>query len=226
MVKGMKSGSRVLAVRVKKVAGRSVSSTRWLQRQLNDPYVHEAHKVGYRSRAAFKLRQLDDQYHFLKSGQKIVDLGAAPGGWTQVAVERGCKVLAVDLIDMPAIEGARFLQMDFSQPDAPQKLLQEIGSKVQVVLSDMAPNTTGHLGTDHLRIMALAEMAYDFAKQILAPGGTFLVKLRQGGAQQSLLAMLKHDFGQVRHVKPPASRPDSSELYLLALKFKSIETKK
>lgn len=222
----MKSGSRVLAVRVKKVAGRSVSSTRWLQRQLNDPYVHEAHKVGYRSRAAFKLRQLDDQYHFLKSGQKIVDLGAAPGGWTQVAVERGCKVLAVDLIDMPAIEGARFLQMDFSQPDAPQKLLQEIGSKVQVVLSDMAPNTTGHLGTDHLRIMALAEMAYDFAKQILAPGGTFLVKLRQGGAQQSLLAMLKHDFGQVRHVKPPASRPDSSELYLLALKFKSIETKK
>lgn len=226
MVKGIKSGSRVLAVRVKKVAGRSVSSTRWLQRQLNDPYVHEAHKVGYRSRAAFKLRQLDDQYHFLKSGQKIVDLGAAPGGWTQVAVERGCKVLAVDLIDMPAIEGARFLQMDFSQPDAPQKLLQEIGSKVQVVLSDMAPNTTGHLGTDHLRIMALAEMAYDFAKQILAPGGTFLVKLRQGGAQQSLLAMLKHDFGQVRHVKPPASRPDSSELYLLALKFKSIETKK
>ncbi len=226
MVKGMKSGSRVLAVRVKKVAGRSVSSTRWLQRQLNDPYVHEAHKVGYRSRAAFKLRQLDDQYHFLKSGQKIVDLGAAPGGWTQVAVERGCKVLAVDLIDMSAIEGARFLQMDFSQPDAPQKLLQEIGSKVQVVLSDMAPNTTGHLGTDHLRIMALAEMAYDFAKQILAPGGTFLVKLRQGGAQQSLLAMLKHDFGQVRHVKPPASRPDSSELYLLALKFKSIEAKK
>jgi 23S rRNA (uridine2552-2'-O)-methyltransferase len=226
VVKGIKSGSRVLAVRVKKVAGRSVSSTRWLQRQLNDPYVHEAHKVGYRSRAAFKLRQLDDQYHFLKSGQKIVDLGAAPGGWTQVAVERGCKVLAVDLIDMPAIEGARFLQMDFSQPDAPQKLLQEIGSKVQVVLSDMAPNTTGHLGTDHLRIMALAEMAYDFAKQILAPGGTFLVKLRQGGAQQSLLAMLKHDFGQVRHVKPPASRPDSSELYLLALKFKNIETKK
>ncbi len=220
MVKGLKSGSRFLAVRVKKTTGRSISSARWLQRQLNDPYVHEAQKVGYRSRAAFKLIQLDDQYHFLKPGQKVIDLGAAPGGWTQIAVERGCKVTAVDILDMPPIEGAEFIQMDFSLADAAEKLQKRVGSKVQVVLSDMAPNTTGHINTDHLRIMALADMSYEFAHLMLAPNGTFLVKLRQGGAQQELLRRLKHDFSQVRHVKPPASRPDSSELYLLALGFR------
>lgn len=220
MVKGLKSGSRFLAVRVKKTTGRSISSARWLQRQLNDPYVHEAQKVGYRSRAAFKLIQLDDQYHFLKPGQKVIDLGAAPGGWTQIAVERGCKVTAVDILDMPPIEGAEFIQMDFSLADAAEKLQKRVGSKVQVVLSDMAPNTTGHINTDHLRIMALADMSYEFAHLMLAPNGTFLVKLRQGGAQQELLMKLKHDFSQVRHVKPPASRPDSSELYLLALGFR------
>lgn len=220
MVKGLKSGSRFLAVRVKKTTGRSISSARWLQRQLNDPYVHEAQKVGYRSRAAFKLIQLDDQYHFLKPGQKVIDLGAAPGGWTQIAVERGCKVTAVDILDMPPIEGAEFIQMDFSLADAAEKLQKRVGSKVQVVLSDMAPNTTGHINTDHLRIMALADMSYEFAHLMLAPNGTFLVKLRQGGAQQELLRKLKHDFSQVRHVKPPASRPDSSELYLLALGFR------
>ena len=220
MVKGLKSGSRFLAVRVKKTTGRSISSARWLQRQLNDPYVHEAQKVGYRSRAAFKLMQLDDQYHFLKPGQKVIDLGAAPGGWTQIAVERGCKVIAVDILDMPPIEGAEFIQMDFSLADAAEKLQKRVGSKVQVVLSDMAPNTTGHINTDHLRIMALADMSYEFAHLMLAPNGTFLVKLRQGGAQQELLMKLKRDFSQVRHVKPPASRPDSSELYLLALGFR------
>ena len=220
MVKGLKSGSRFLAVRVKKTTGRSISSARWLQRQLNDPYVHEAQKVGYRSRAAFKLIQLDDQYHFLKPGQKVIDLGAAPGGWTQIAVERGCKVTAVDILDMPPIEGAEFIQMDFSLADAAEKLQKRVGSKVQVVLSDMAPNTTGHINTDHLRIMALADMSYEFAHLMLAPNGTFLVKLRQGGAQQELLMKLKRDFSQVRHVKPPASRPDSSELYLLALGFR------
>ncbi|HPI62408.1 MAG TPA: RlmE family RNA methyltransferase [Alphaproteobacteria bacterium] len=220
MVKGLKSGSRFLAVRVKKTTGRSISSARWLQRQLNDPYVHEAQKVGYRSRAAFKLMQLDDQYHFLKPGQKVIDLGAAPGGWTQIAVERGCKVTAVDILDMPPIEGAEFIQMDFSLADAAEKLQKRVGSKVQVVLSDMAPNTTGHINTDHLRIMALADMSYEFAHLMLAPNGTFLVKLRQGGAQQELLMKLKRDFSQVRHVKPPASRPDSSELYLLALGFR------
>jgi len=220
MVKGLKSGSRFLAVRVKKTTGRSISSARWLQRQLNDPYVHEAQKVGYRSRAAFKLMQLDDQYHFLKPGQKVIDLGAAPGGWTQIAVERGCKVTAVDILDIPPIEGAEFIQMDFSLADAAEKLQKRVGSKVQVVLSDMAPNTTGHINTDHLRIMALADMSYEFAHLMLAPNGTFLVKLRQGGAQQELLMKLKRDFSQVRHVKPPASRPDSSELYLLALGFR------
>ena len=220
MVKGLKSGSRFLAVRVKKTTGRSISSARWLQRQLNDPYDHEAQKVGYRSRAAFKLMQLDDQYHFLKPGQKVIDLGAAPGGWTQIAVERGCKVTAVDILDIPPIEGAEFIQMDFSLADAAEKLQKRVGSKVQVVLSDMAPNTTGHINTDHLRIMALADMSYEFAHLMLAPNGTFLVKLRQGGAQQELLMKLKRDFSQVRHVKPPASRPDSSELYLLALGFR------
>ena len=220
MVKGLKSSSRFLAVRVKKTTGRSISSVRWLQRQLNDPYVHEAQKVGYRSRAAFKLVQLDDQYHFLKPGQKVIDLGAAPGGWTQIAVERGCKVIAVDILDMPPIEGAEFIQMDFSLADAAEKLQKRVGSKVQVVLSDMAPNTTGHINTDHLRIMALADVSYEFAHLMLAPNGTFLVKLRQGGAQQELLMKLKRDFSQVRHVKPPASRPDSSELYLLALGFR------
>ncbi len=220
MVKGLKSGSRFLAVRVKKTTGRSISSARWLQRQLNDPYVHEAQKVGYRSRAAFKLMQLDDQYHFLKPGQKVIDLGAAPGGWTQIAVERGCKVTAVDILDIPPIEGAEFIQMDFSLADAAEKLQKRVGSKVQVVLSDMAPNTTGHINSDHLRIMALADMSYEFAHLMLAPNGTFLVKLRQGGAQQELLMKLKRDFSQVRHVKPPASRPDSSELYLLALGFR------
>ena len=220
MVKGLKSGSRFLAVRVKKTTGRSISSARWLQRQLNDPYDHEAQKVGYRSRAAFKLMQLDDQYHFLKPGQKVIDLGAAPGGWTQIAVERGCKVTAVDILDIPPIEGAEFIQMDFSLADAAEKLQKRVGSKVQVVLSDMAPNTTGHINTDHLRIMALADVSYEFAHLMLAPNGTFLVKLRQGGAQQELLMKLKRDFSQVRHVKPPASRPDSSELYLLALGFR------
>lgn len=136
--------------------------------------------MGYRSRAAFKLVQLDDQYHFLKPGQKVIDLGAAPGGWTQIAVERGCKVIAVDILDMPPIEGAEFIQMDFSLADAAEKLQKRVGSKVQVVLSDMAPNTTGHINTDHLRIMALADVSYEFAHLMLAPNGTFLVKLRQG----------------------------------------------
>ena len=215
---------RGLTVRVKSANKRTVSSARWLERQLNDPYVAEAKKQGYRSRAAFKLLQLDDKFHVLKEGARVVDLGAAPGGWCQVAVdrvgERG-KVIGVDLLPMDPIPGADLIQMDFMTDEAPDVLKRLLdGSLADVVLSDMAASATGHAQTDHLKIMALAETAYDFAKDVLAKGGAFICKVLQGGATGELLKLLKRDFAEVKHVKPPASRSDSAEIYVVALGFR------
>ena len=215
---------RGLTVRVKTAGKRSVSSTRWLERQLNDPYVSEAKKQGYRSRAAFKLLQLDDKFHVLKEGARVVDLGAAPGGWCQVAVdrvgERG-KVIGIDLLPMDPIPGADLVQMDFMTDEAPDVLKRLFdGGLANVVLSDMAASATGHAQTDHLKIMALAETAYDFAKDVLAKDGTFICKVLQGGATGELLKLLKRDFAEVKHVKPPASRSDSAEIYVVALGFR------
>jgi 23S rRNA (uridine2552-2'-O)-methyltransferase len=214
---------RGLTVRVKTAGKRSVSSTRWLERQLNDPYVAEAKKQGYRSRAAFKLLQLDEKFHVLKPGGKIVDLGAAPGGWTQVAVDRvGEKghVVGIDLLPMDAIPGADLIQLDFMDDSAPDKLKALLGGPADVVLSDMAASATGHSQTDHIKIMALAEAAYDFAKDVLKPHGAFIAKVLQGGATGELLKLLKRDFAEVKHVKPPASRSDSAEIYVVALGFR------
>ena len=214
---------RGLTVRVKSANKRTVSSARWLERQLNDPYVAEAKKQGYRSRAAFKLLQLDDKYHFLKPGARVVDLGAAPGGWCQVAVdrvgERG-KVIGIDLLPMDAIPGADLIQMDFMDDAAPDELKRRLGGLANVVLSDMAASATGHAQTDHLKIMLLAETAYAFAKDVLAPHGVFICKVLQGGATGELLKLLKRDFAEVKHVKPPASRSDSAEIYVVALNFR------
>jgi 23S rRNA (uridine2552-2'-O)-methyltransferase len=214
---------RGLTVRVKTAGKRTQSSTRWLERQLNDPYVAEARKQGYRSRAAFKLLQMDDKYHVLKPGAKVVDLGAAPGGWSQVAVdrtgERG-KVIGIDLLPIDPIAGADLIQMDFMSEEAPDELKRRLGSLANVVLSDMAASSTGHAQTDHLKIMALAETAYDFAKDVLAEGGVFICKVLQGGATGELLTLLKRDFADVKHVKPPASRSDSAEIYVVALGFR------
>lgn len=216
-------GARALKVRVKTARKRSTSSTRWLQRQLNDPYVHAAKREGYRSRAAFKLLQLDDKFHFLKPGAKVVDLGAAPGGWTQVAVDRiGEKghVVGIDLLPIDPIPGADLIQMDFMDEAAPDELKKRLGGPADLVLSDMAASATGHAQTDHLRIMALAEAAYDFAKDVLKPHGAFVAKVLQGGATGELLKLLKRDFADVKHVKPPASRSDSAEIYVVALGFR------
>ncbi len=214
---------RGLTVRVKTAGKRSVSSTRWLERQLNDPYVAEARKQGYRSRAAFKLLQLDDKFNLLKPGARVVDLGAAPGGWTQVAVDRvGEKghVVGIDLLPIDAIPGADLIQMDFMAEAAPDELKKRLGGPADVVLSDMAASATGHSQTDHLKIMALAEVAYDFAKDVLKPHGAFVAKVLQGGSAGELLKLLKRDFAEVKHVKPPASRSDSAEIYVVALGFR------
>lgn len=220
-------GSRGETVRVKTAAKRRPSSTRWLERQLNDPYVAEAKRLGYRSRAAFKLLQLDERFHVLAKGKHVVDLGAAPGGWTQVAVERvqsreagGGRVVAIDLQEMEPIPGAVLLHMDGTTAEASARAKQELGGGADVVLSDMAPAATGHQQTDHLRIMGLAESAFETARELLEPGGAFIVKVWQGGAQKELLDALKREFESVRHVKPPASRADSAELYLVALEFR------
>jgi 23S rRNA (uridine2552-2'-O)-methyltransferase len=217
---------RGATVRVKTARGRTTSSQRWLQRQLNDPYVTEAKKRGYRSRAAFKLLQLDDQFRFLKPGARVVDLGAAPGGWTQVAVERtkpdqrGGKVVGIDLTPIEPIAGATLLAKDFYDEDAPALLEQELGGPADVVLSDMASSATGDPQIDHLRIMALAETAHDFASHVLKPGGTFVAKVLRGGTERSLLDRLKRDFVKVKHVKPEASRADSAEMYVVATGFR------
>ena len=213
--------TRDAAVRVKKTNQRTTSSARWLQRQLNDPYVHEAQRLGYRARSAFKLIELDDKLKFIKKGCTVIDLGAAPGGWSQVAMQRGAaKVIGLDLLPIEPMPGVTFLQMDFMNDDAPEALIMMMGSGADVVLSDMAPNTMGHKSTDHIRIMALVEAAYEFATQVLKPGGTFVSKLFQGGTQGELLAMMKRDFTVVKHVKPPASRKESSEQYVVATGFR------
>jgi 23S rRNA (uridine2552-2'-O)-methyltransferase len=223
--RGRGSGSRELKVRVKGGKGRKPSSRRWLERQLNDPYVARAKRQGLRSRAAFKLSEIDDKARFLRQGARVIDLGAAPGGWSQVAAKRvGAphegRVVAIDVLPMQPITGVDFVQLDFLDPVAPDKLKAMLGGGADVVLSDMAANTTGHARTDHLRIMALVEAAAEFAREVLKPGGTFLAKVLQGGTEASLLAALRRDFKQVKHVKPPASRADSAELYLLATGFR------
>ena len=219
---GKGGGSRELKVRVKDKR-KSQSSRRWLERQLNDPYVARAKREGLRSRAAFKLAEIDDKAHVLKKGARVIDLGAAPGGWSQVAAERaGAKgrVVAIDVLPMTPIAGVDFVQLDFLDPSAPGRLKTMLGGPADVVLSDMAANATGHARTDHLKIMALVEAAAEFAREVLAPGGSFLAKVLQGGTEAALLAGLKRDFKQVKHIKPPASRADSAELYLLAAGFR------
>jgi 23S rRNA (uridine2552-2'-O)-methyltransferase len=216
---------------------RSHSSTLWLERQLNDPYVAEAKRLGYRSRAAFKLIQLDDRFGFLLPGKRVIDLGAAPGGWTQVAVERCLpkdgksgggkqgRVIGIDLTPMEAIPGAELLTGDFLADDATQRLKAALGGAADVVLSDMAAPATGHAQTDHLRIMGLAEAAHAFAREVLRPGGVFVTKVLQGGASRDLLLALKRDFTDVRHVKPAASRADSAEIYVVAKGFRGGDSK-
>ncbi|MGH6835838.1 MAG: RlmE family RNA methyltransferase [Methylocella sp.] len=221
-----REGGRSLKTRVKTARKRSLSSTLWLVRQLNDPYVARAKREGYRSRAAYKLLEADARYRFLKQGQTIVDLGAAPGGWSQVAVqkvgaERGFgRVIGIDLLAIEPLPGAEFKVLDFTAIGAPLLLKDWLGGRADVVLSDMAANTTGHKKTDHLRIAGLVELAAGFACEILTDGGAFLAKVFQGGTEHELLARLKSEFAVVRHVKPRASRPDSAELYLLATGFR------
>jgi 23S rRNA (uridine2552-2'-O)-methyltransferase len=223
-------GERDLKVRVRSRKGRTLASKLWLERQLNDPYVVRAKREGLRSRAAFKLAEIDDKFHLLKAGGKVADLGAAPGGWSQVAAQRtgaadrkgGAqgRVAAIDLLDMAAIPGVDFLHLDFLDTSAPDRLKALLGGPADVVLSDMAANATGHRKTDHLKIMALAEIAALFARDVLRPGGAFLCKVLQGGTEGDLLADLKRDFAIVKHVKPAASRTDSAELYVLATGFR------
>lgn len=217
--------SRPLKVRVKSGKNRSLSSRLWLERQLNDPYVARARREGYRSRAAFKLVEIDDKHRILKKGARVIDLGAAPGGWSQVAASRvdapqSGKVVAIDLLDMEAIPGVDFIKRDFLDADAPDQLKAMLGGPADIVLSDMAANATGHARTDHLKIMALVEAAAEFAREVLAPGGAFLAKVLQGGTESTLLSALKRDFALVKHVKPAASRAESAELYLLATGFR------
>jgi 23S rRNA (uridine2552-2'-O)-methyltransferase len=213
-------------VTVKSGGKRKQSSKLWLERQLNDPYVAQAKREGYRSRAAYKLIEMDDKHRFLKAGMTVVDLGAAPGGWSQVAAKRvnvlsgKGKVVGIDLLEMPEIPGVTFAQLDFLDQDAPEKLIAMMGGRADAVLSDMAANTTGHRKTDQLRIVGLVETAAAFAAEVLNPGGTFVAKVFQSGADADLLAQLKRDFASVRHVKPASSRQDSSERYVLAMGFR------
>ena len=222
---GKGGGARQLKVRVKTAGKRTLSSKLWLERQLNDPYVARARREGFRSRAAFKLIEIDDKAHVLKKGVRVADLGAAPGGWSQVAAARvGApdkgRVVAIDLLPMEPVAGVDFMQLDFLAQEAPEKLKAMLGGPADVVLSDMAANATGHARTDHLKIMALVELAFEFAREVLAPGGAFIAKVLQGGTEASLLAALKRDFKSVKHIKPPASRADSAELYLVATGFR------
>ncbi|MCB9978045.1 MAG: RlmE family RNA methyltransferase [Rhodospirillales bacterium] len=208
--------------RVKTARGRKTSSKQWLERQLNDPYVRRAQADGMRSRAAYKLLEIDQKTSLLRPGLRVVDLGAAPGGWSQVAAARGCRIVAIDLLAMDPLPGVDFIQMDFMEESAPEVLSAALGGPADLVLSDMAPNTTGHKATDHLRIMALVEAAADFAGQVLAPGGAFVAKVFQGGAEHTLLADLKRAFAKVQHIKPPASRKESAEQYLVATGFRGM----
>jgi 23S rRNA (uridine2552-2'-O)-methyltransferase len=216
-----------LAVRVKRARHRKPSSTEWLARQLNDPYVAEAHRIGYRSRAAFKLIQLDERFHLLAPDRRVVDLGCAPGGWTQVAVERvgqrnamGGAVVGIDINPTDPIPGATVLQGDFTDPVTAARIREALDGPADLVLSDMAAPATGHAATDHLRIVALAEDAFGFAETLLKPGGAFVAKVFQGGASSELLAALKQAFAELRHAKPPASRAESAETYVIAKGFR------
>ena len=216
-------GGRQLAVRVRRSRRRKASSTEWLTRQLNDPYVAEAQRLGYRSRAAFKLLQLDDRFHLLAPGRRVLDLGCAPGGWSQVAVERGggtSTVVGVDLNDTDPVPGAMILRGDFRDEATAARLRAALGGPADLVLSDMAAPATGHAATDHLRIVALAEDAFAFAATVLKPGGAFVAKVFQGGAEGELLAALKKGFAEVRHAKPAASRAESAETYVVAKGFR------
>lgn len=223
MTKPPTSGNRQLSTRLRTAKKRSPQSQRWLERQLNDPYVAAAKAAGYRSRAAFKLVELDEKFHLLKPGARVVDLGCAPGGWIQVALrklgERGV-VVGLDLLPVDPIAGATILEGDFQDAEVERRVEATLGGRADLVLSDMAPNTTGHAATDHLRIMGLAELALDFALRVLAPGGGFVAKVFQGGSEKNFLETLKARFATVRHAKPPASRKDSAELYVVATGFR------
>ena len=220
------SGTRMLKQRLKTARKRSLSSQKWLERQLNDPYVARAKREGYRSRAAYKLLDIDEKYRLFKPGQRVVDLGAAPGGWSQVAAKKvgspegKGRVVGIDLLPIEPLPGVEFITLDFLDADAPDRLMALLGGPANVVMSDMAANATGHKKTDHLRIVGLAEAAADFARAVLAPGGAFVAKVLQGGTEGTLLADLKRDFAAVRHIKPAASRSDSAELYVLATGFR------
>jgi 23S rRNA (uridine2552-2'-O)-methyltransferase len=225
-----RTSGRNITTRVKTAKGRKTSSTQWLKRQLNDPYVEEARKLGFRSRAAFKILELDDRFQFFKPGQKVIDLGAAPGGWAQVAVERvnalgtgkgkTGKIVGIDLQEMEAIAGTTLITHDFMENDAPDILKEALGGQADIVMSDMAATSTGHAATDHMRIMGLLEVALDFARDILAPNGVFLCKVLQGGTENELLANMKRDFKVVKHAKPPSSRQDSRESYVIATGYR------
>lgn len=214
---------RALKERLKTAKRRTKSSQAWLERQINDPYVRAARTQGYRSRAAYKLKEMDDKYHFLRRGAKVVDLGAAPGGWTQVAVER-CgegNVLGADLQEIEPIPGAELLQLDFMSPEAPDIIRSKLKGGVDAVVSDMAAPATGHRETDHLRVIGLCEAALEFAVEVLNPGGTFICKVLRGGTERTLLETIKKRFGKVMHMKPPASRADSAEMYVIGMNFKA-----
>jgi 23S rRNA (uridine2552-2'-O)-methyltransferase len=224
--RGDRIAGRRQAVRVKTARGRTVSSARWLERQLNDPYVQEAKRRGYRSRAAFKLAEIDDRLHFLRPGARVVDLGCAPGGWCQVAAQRirpletGGRIVGIDVTPVEPIAGVTILHEDFMGDTAPAHLKAALDGPADAVLSDMAAPATGHTQTDHLRIMALAEAAHDFAREVLKPGGVFVAKVLRGGTERALLERLKRDFRTVRHIKPPASRADSAEMFVVASGFR------
>ena len=214
--------SRNLSVSLKTARGRTTASQKWLSRQLNDPYVRAAKQQGWRSRAAFKLIEMDDRFHLIQRGASVIDLGAAPGGWAQVAVKRGAaQVVGVDLLPMEPVPGATILVGDFMDEAMPDQLSALLGGRADLILSDMAPNTTGHNATDHLRIMGLTELALHFALEMLKPGGGFVAKVFQGGSEREMLNKLKRHFAQVRHAKPPASRKESSELYVVATGFRT-----
>ncbi|MBT3172562.1 MAG: RlmE family RNA methyltransferase [Rhodospirillaceae bacterium] len=219
------SSRRSAAVRVKTARGRKPSSTRWLQRQLNDPYVKAAQDAGYRSRAAFKLLELDERFGLLKGARRVLDLGAAPGGWSQVAVAKlgpGTVVVAVDISEVEALAGVMALQMDALDPDSLPAMMTALGGQADIVMSDMAAASTGHTGTDHLRVMALCEAAIDIAEDVLGPDGAFVAKVLKGGTERELLDRLKRNFAKVRHAKPPASRADSAEVYVVAQGFRGV----
>ncbi len=211
---------RGLSVALRTARGRSSASQRWLTRQLNDPYVRAAKQAGWRSRAAFKLIELDDRFHLLRRGLRVLDLGAAPGGWSQVAAGRGARIVGLDLLPIDPMPGVVLIEGDFQDEAVLPRLREALGGPADLVLSDMAPNATGHPATDHLRIVALAELALDFALEVLAEEGAFVAKVLQGGSERAMMERMRRHFASVRHAKPPASRKGSSELYVVAQRFR------